>query len=388
MSEYGVKYRESLIQWIWKTQQFNHRDLRTTSGESIHIEDPGILNHGEGPDFLHARLKIGSMLWHGNIEIHSKEDDWYKHRHQSDDCYNGVVLHVFLEQSYKPAITADGFHPYSLVLNNYLKKPLYRLLLQKKQDGRLPCAGNISVISDEVFHRQIERAHKEYLEYKADQLLLAYPSGKPIPEAWKTALLTVLYETLGMSENRQAMKKLCRHLLNTDQLPGKFSLFLAYVYHTADPGNHTVWSHTGMRPASRPENRIRQAAVLHFEITQFPFREILNYGAATWDEIIHSAGTGHLPGKQMRQILFTTVYLPAQYLLGKLLYSEPLINEAMQLWQNSRTKLSDTILEPFEKSGLPYENYRQKAGLAHQLKRYCRERNCHRCEVFKKTIHS
>jgi hypothetical protein len=388
MSETGDKYQETFIQWLWETQQFNHQALKTTSGDFIKIEDPGQINHGEGPDFLHARLKIGGMLWHGNIEIHHSENDWYKHSHHLDSNYNGVVLHVFLEHSSKPARTEDGFTPHSLELYHYISKPLYRLILQKEQKGRLPCAGNITVISKEVFHNQIERAHKEYLEYKTDRILQMYPSGKPISEAWKIALAAVVYDTLGISKNRLAMKELYFRLPGQNEFPETYPAFLEFIENRAGRLDPSLWSHTGIRPASRPENRIRQAAAFHFMILHIPFETIVKQGASIWDEIINGTGRNDLPGKQMMQILFATAYLPAQYLLGKLLFSEPLLQEALELWKNSKTKLPEKILKPFKKSGLPYEEYRCVAGLAHQLKRYCLERNCHRCNVFKKSIHS
>lgn len=388
MSGTADKYQETFIQWLWETQQFNHQELKTTSGESIKIEEPGQINHGEGPDFLHARLKIGAILWHGNIEIHYSENDWYKHGHQFDSNYNSVVLHVFLERSRKPAQTEDGFLPHSLELYRYIIKPFHRLILQKKQKDELPCAGNITAISKEVFHSQIEHAHKEYLEYKTDRLLQVYPSGKPISEAWKIALITILYDTLGISKNRLAMKKLYLSLPEQNELPDTYPAFVKFIKNSAGLTDPSIWNHTGIRPASRPENRIPQAAALHFVILHFPFQAIVKQGASAWEEIINGVSRNELPGKQMMQILFTTAYLPAQYLLGKILFSEPLLKEAMLLWKNSKTKLPEKILKPFKISGLPYEEYRCVAGLAHQLKRYCMERNCHRCDVFKKSIHS
>lgn len=382
------RFRETLLQWVWEVQQFDHRDLKTTCGEQLQVEDPGLINHGEGPDFLHARLKIGSMVWHGDVEIHIAENEWFTHNHHLDSQFEGVVLHVYLQRGKRPATTAGGHAPYALDLMGSIRDPLYRLLLQKQQSGKLPCTGNLTAISEEVFHRQLERAHREYFEYKAQHLLDEYPSGKPVSDAWLSALITVMYETLGAAGNRPPMKHLAGRLLNMNGLPASPEEFIEAVVDIAGVQNRSVWNHTGMRPAGRPGNRIRQAAALHFEVMQMPFRDYLKQGASTWDELISRAGPQNLPGQQMQKILFATVFLPGLYLLGDLLFSNKLKNEALTLWRNTNARLPAGILKPFRKSGLPYQKFRSKFGLVHQLKRYCRNRNCHRCELFKKSIQS
>jgi hypothetical protein len=382
------RFRETLLQWVWEVQQFEHRNLQTTCGESLQIEDPGLINHGEGPDFQHSRLKIGSMLWHGDVEIHIAENEWFTHNHHLDEQYEGVVLHVYLQRGERPATTADGHTPYALDLMGSIRDPLYRLLLQKQQSGKLPCTGNLAAISEEVFHRQLEKAHREYFEYKAERLLEEYPSGKPVSDAWLTALITVMYETLGVGGNRSPMKYLAGRLLDINIRQTDPEIFIDAVVDIAEVQNRSIWNHTGMRPAGKPGNRIRQAAALHFEILQTPFRDFLKQGASTWDDLISRVGPGNLPGRQMQNILFATVYLPALYLLGDLLFSNKLKDEALMLWQNMNARLPAGILKPFRKSGLPYQKFQGKFGLVHQLKRYCRDRNCHRCELFKKSIQS
>ena len=42
---------ESVLQNIWFNGDFNHKGLRTLSGKSISILNPGRLNDNEGPDF-------------------------------------------------------------------------------------------------------------------------------------------------------------------------------------------------------------------------------------------------------------------------------------------------------------------------------------------------
>ena len=81
---------EEFLHYIWKYRLFN-RILQTSEGEEIEILSPGIHNHNSGPDFSDARLRIGSALWAGNVEIHINTSDWLKHGHQNDPAYDNEI---------------------------------------------------------------------------------------------------------------------------------------------------------------------------------------------------------------------------------------------------------------------------------------------------------
>ena len=85
---------EQLLHYLWKHEIFPLRMLRTTSGKPVEVIDPGLPNPNAGPDFFNAKLKIDGMLWVGNVEIHTKTSDWYKHGHDRDVAYDNVILHV------------------------------------------------------------------------------------------------------------------------------------------------------------------------------------------------------------------------------------------------------------------------------------------------------
>lgn len=85
---------EKLLHYVWKHRLLPLKALLTTDGEELEIIDPGLANPNQGPDFFNAKVRIGQTLWAGNVEIHLRSSDWYRHGHDTDDAYDNVVLHV------------------------------------------------------------------------------------------------------------------------------------------------------------------------------------------------------------------------------------------------------------------------------------------------------
>ena len=88
---------EHQLHEFWKTDYVKNSSLQTSCGLGIQVIHPGVYNHNQGPDFIHARLIIGNTLWIGNIEFHRRTSDWFRHRHQGDPNYTNIILHVVWE---------------------------------------------------------------------------------------------------------------------------------------------------------------------------------------------------------------------------------------------------------------------------------------------------
>ena len=95
---------EKLLHFIWKYRLFNQNDLVSTGGEKIQLLQPGVYNTDAGPDFQNARVKIGTTLWAGNVELHINSADWFNHRHQNDEAYKNIILHVVYKKNGKLAL--------------------------------------------------------------------------------------------------------------------------------------------------------------------------------------------------------------------------------------------------------------------------------------------
>ena len=87
---------ERRLQCVWFDSNLRPRDLRTSTGEEVEVENPGRWNLEAGPDFLQAALRLGSDRRRlcGDVELHLHAADWLRHGHASDPRYAGVRAHV------------------------------------------------------------------------------------------------------------------------------------------------------------------------------------------------------------------------------------------------------------------------------------------------------
>ena len=85
---------ERLLHYAWKCHILPLRELRTTDGRALEVIDSGQNNQDAGPDFFNAKVRIDGTVWAGNVEIHLRSSDWFRHGHHEDEAYDNVVLHV------------------------------------------------------------------------------------------------------------------------------------------------------------------------------------------------------------------------------------------------------------------------------------------------------
>jgi len=384
-----ARYNESLLQWIWQNLEFDVDNLRTQGGHTLQILDPGRKNAGAGPDFLNACISLDGLKFYGSVEIHNHEKEWFEHSHQTNPGFNSVILHVVLDGNSGSAITSDGHRPALLNVSPKLNKALYKLL-HIKEKGALPCAGNITNIHQRAFEIQIERAHKDYFNYKVDELMTGYDPGLPPSIAWRKAFLLQLYSALGIPSNRISMGRLVEDVVQQVNAASthkeeflKQVLALAFENKESEKYN---WNFSGMRPGSQPKNRVRQAAIIHYHFIDTEFKTYLKSGVDSWDLLTASLSKSELPGNSRKEIIHKTVFLPSIYLLGDLFFANKLCSGAYESWENAIAQLPKEVRSPFEESGFEITRSVKKFGLAHQYKRFCKRRNCHRCEVFKSVI--
>lgn len=182
--------QEEFLYFIWQQRLLLAPDLRLTNGEKIEIIHPGYRNYESGPDFFNARIRIGDMLWAGNVEIHTRASDWHRHHHTGDLSYDNIILHAVaindteirrLDGSVFPTLVMAGKFP-----DHYSEN--YRHLMESH--GRyLPCSAQLLQVNELIRRQVLDRMLTERLESRFTDLeAIVTATDKRWPEAFHRLL--------------------------------------------------------------------------------------------------------------------------------------------------------------------------------------------------------
>jgi hypothetical protein len=278
---------EKLLHFIWQFQYFNKTILTTPEGEELVILNQGTLNTNQGPDFLLASVKINTITFVGNIELHINASDWYKHKHSNDENYNNVILHVVWNYD-KPLVVKNKIIP-TLELKTLVAKVLlqrYKSLMESK--AKILCEKFLPALTTIGWMSWKERLAAERLEIKATEILQLFQESK---QHWEETFWWLLASNFGIKVNKPVFKEIAQtipvqilakhknqiqqlealllgqgNLLNnqpTDEytkLLQKEFQFLQHKYKLKKVNGRVLFLR--MRPASFPTVRLAQLAML------------------------------------------------------------------------------------------------------------------------------
>lgn len=155
------------MHYIWQFRYFDHTELCTTDGQALAIQRVGVLNRDAGPDFVEVRLSLNDIDWVGQVEIHLRASDWYRHGHEQNPAYENVILHVVWEAD-QPVRRRDGTLIPTLALNTRTATTLwhkYEALYQSP--SLIPCASQLPQVSTITLLSMLDKALMQRLEHKA-----------------------------------------------------------------------------------------------------------------------------------------------------------------------------------------------------------------------------
>jgi hypothetical protein len=195
---------EKLLQFIWQFQYFNVKELSLTNGQSLQIVHPGTPNTNQGPDFLQARIIIDKTVWAGNIELHIKTSDWYKHQHESDSNYDNVILHVVFEDDQPVAIR--------ILPTLVLRDRIPGILLEQYEEWMrrrsfISCETQIGLVHPLVWTNWKERLLISRLERKSAEVKKFLSENN---QHWEESLWWLISRNFGTGINSDAFEELAR----------------------------------------------------------------------------------------------------------------------------------------------------------------------------------
>jgi hypothetical protein len=413
---------EEFLQFMWKYGLFERNSLFADSGEEIKVISLGVQNQDSGPDFLNARIKIGSTTWAGNVEIHLRSADWFVHRHESDKAYDNVILHVVYQHN-RAATRSNGDVIPTLVLPFNEKLYLnYRQLIGHK--GTVPCQGKIQKVDPLLLDCWLTSLVVERLRQKADQIT-GYLQNNTFN--WEEAFYISLARSFGFGLNAAPFEQVARslplsilqrHRNNPVQAEallmgqagflGEGSLFPGHAAtmtmeyrhlskkYNLKPVEKHLWKFLRLRPVNFPTIRLAQFAML-MQQSEGLFSRILSCNdiqelkriftvqasefwnthytfEKTSDPKIKNLGEGSFYG-----IVINTV-IPFLFVYGSMNGMEEIREKALG-WLNRMPPESNRVVRRWDRAGVQASSAFYSQALLQLSENYCIRRRCISCSV-------
>lgn len=196
---------EELFQYIWSRGLFDAAGLSTAEGIGVVIFNRGTHNRDAGPDFSHARIRIGETDWYGHVELHLQSSDWKKHGHDRDPAYNAVILHVVLNNN-EICFRSDGSTVPAVELQGRINEDItgrYRKMMQ--ESAGIPCTNFLKHAGSDIIRQTLREALTRRMNGKRDRLLKELTSTG---NNWSEVLYRSLARSMGRGVNSEAFAQL------------------------------------------------------------------------------------------------------------------------------------------------------------------------------------
>ena len=398
---------EILLHYIWEHCLWAGFEQKTTDGRTVEILSVGEHNHDAGPDYSHARVRIGGREWVGNIEIHVCSSDWQRHKHHLDKAYDTVILHV-VRTADRPIYNSRGELVPQCELQYPSDQDYISGLFQAAQQmdsavGRIGCAEQLlrePGLLTEGWRKTLLRKRFECKKASIERLL------EITKGSWEHALYLSLARNFGFHTNSVPFEELAiitplsylqKHRNNLFQLTallmGQAGLItnnevLAKEYDflrtkfSLTPLDASVWKHARLRPRNSPELRICQFAQLMYQ-SEALLSKILDTEnikeLVRLFELKSDTGIAQL-GKSSINILLINTVLPYKYAYALKRNLTKQAEEVLAIMEQIAPE-NNTIIRQWRILGQRVNNAADTQALLHLYQNYCQHHECINCEV-------
>ena len=421
-----LKMKEDFLHFIWKNRLFSARDLKTVSGEKLEIISTGSPNFDSGPDFFNAKIRIGDTLWAGNVEVHTRASDWYLHRHNEDESYNNVILHV-VEVADRETLVNEKVLP-CLVLNypEKLKENYFRLL---QSEQWIACQERFHLIDPFDVKFWAGALLSERLLLKTDEIRDFLQRNR---NDWNETFYQLLARNFGMKTNAlpfellakaTPLQVLAKHknnlfqieallfgqsgLLNEELIGDEYFLKLREEYsflykkYKLKPIEAHLWKFMRLRPLNFPTIRISQFARLTCKSTAL-FSKILETenmmaleqlfdveSSEYWTSHYRFNKMSGKAPKKLGVLAFQNIVIntiaPVLFVYGEMNGKYELKDRALRFLDELPAE-SNSIIDEWEKLGVKAGSAFETQALLQLKNGYCENKKCLDCRLGVKII--
>lgn len=412
---------EQLLHYVWKHKIFSLKELKTTTGQQVEVIDTGLANTDAGPGFFNAKLKLDGVLWIGNIEIHERSSDWFKHGHHADADYNSVILHIASEIDTEISRSNGERIPQIQLICPEAVRTNYKELLET--DSYPPCYRIIPSLSPFTAHSWMSALQMERFEQKAT---LLNERLKRCQGNWEDAFFITLARNFGFGLNGDAFetwahqlpfRAVDKHRNDLFQIEAIFfgqagiledsdgdgyylRLKKEYIYlqHKFEliPMNTSLWRFLRLRPTNFPHIRIAQLACLYHRAygllsrimeteTLQGVRDILKGGTSEY-WLTHYTFGGSSPSRPKAlsntslDLLIINTVVTFLYAYGLHKGNPVLCARAGSFLEELKAE-NNYITRMWEQYGMKASNAADSQALIQLKKEYCDKKKCLYCRI-------
>ena len=412
---------EQLLHYVWKHKIFPLKELKTTTGQQVEVIDTGLANTDAGPDFFNAKLKLDGVLWIGNIEIHERSSDWFKHGHHADAGYNSVILHIASEIDTEISRSNGERIPQIQLICPEAVRTNYKELLET--DSYPPCYRIIPSLPPFTSHSWMTALQMERFEQKAT---LLNERLKRCQGNWEDAFFITLARNFGFGLNGDAFetwahrlpfRAVDKHRNDLFQIEAIFfgqagiledsdgdGYYLrlkkeyTYLQHKFGliPMDASLWRFLRLRPANFPHIRIAQLACLYHRAygllsrimeteTLQGVRDILKGGTSEY-WLTHYTFGGSSPSRPKTlsntslDLLIINTVVTFLYAYGLHKGNRVLCARAGSFLEELKAE-NNYITRMWEQCGMKASNAADSQALIQLKKEYCDKKKCLYCRI-------
>ena len=412
---------EQLLHYVWKHKIFPLKELKTTTGQQVEVIDTGLANTDAGPDFFNAKLKLDGVLWIGNIEIHERSSDWFKHGHHADAGYNSVILHIASEIDTEISRSTGERIPQIQLICPEAVRTNYKELLET--DSYPPCYRIIPSLPPFTAHSWMTALQMERFEQKAT---LLNERLKRCQGNWEDAFFITLARNFGFGLNGDAFetwahrlpfRAVDKHRNDLFQIEAIFfgqagmledsdgdGYYLrlkkeyTYLQHKFEliPMDASLWRFLRLRPANFPHIRIAQLACLYHRAygllsrimeteTLQGVRDILKGGTSEY-WLTHYTFGGSSPSRPKTlsntslDLLIINTVVTFLYAYGLHKGNRVLCARAGSFLEELKAE-NNYITRMWEQCGMKASNAADSQALIQLKKEYCDKKKCLYCRI-------
>jgi len=416
--------KEDFLHFVWKEQLFDTAALKTEDGQLVQIIDKGQYNHNAGPDFFNCQIQFDNIIWAGNIEIHIKSSDWYKHNHQDDHSYDNVILHVVLVHDMNVHRKDRSIIPTITLQNRFYQESLSRYQRFFQSNSMVyPCRPYLEKMEDTIIRQMLSSCLTDRLESKNKIILEQLTQTK---NNWDESFYHLLAKSFGFKVNAVPLQLLAESIPLTiieresNELFKIESLLFGvggllqtttddpYVIKLKKEFKHqqnkykvqslhpAIWKFGKLRPPNFPTIRIAQFAMLLYRQKRI-FKRCLNASTLEslqlifsieasefWTTHFHfeksSNANSKLLGIESVNNIIINVVIPFCYAYGKHIGSKTLQDKSIE-WLNQIKPEKNKYTEIWEQSNYKFSNAGETQGLIELNNLYCVKNKCIHCKI-------